>query len=303
MEFNFLKLVFTFSLAADTYDPHILFGMRAAFAESFRRAVGCGCTNCPVCPQIPSCPYHQIFSQAIGTDPSAVKRFQKPPLPFVFDLLPLPPVPNRGRTVEIGLTLAGPAANHVSYFLDAVGLLFRHWESIGKLVTAFEKVESVDYAGNRTVVAERGGRASLDRLFTLSLDGLLKSAVFSSDTVRITILTPLCLVGEGRPVKKLSFSALIRNLFRRESAIAYYYGGLDRELDYKWLSRRSSEIILLRNEFSWVEWSKSLYGVVGSGTFAGDLTDFLPFLLFGSYFHAGKGAAYGLGCYRLENAD
>ena len=33
-----------------------------------------------------------------------------------------------------------------------------------------------------------------------------------------------------------------------------------------------------------------------------DLTDFHPFLLFGEYFHAGKGATYGLGRYRLEKA-
>jgi hypothetical protein len=302
VEFNFLKLVFTLSLGADTADRYLLFGMRTDFAESFRRTVGCERTGCAGCPRISSCPYHQIFSQAISPDPSAVKRFQKPPLPFVFDMPLLAPIPNGGSTVEVGLTLAGPAVNHVTYFLGAVGLLFRHWESVGKMMATVDKVESVDYAGNRAVVAEHGRAAFLDRLSSLSLDGLLKSTVLSPDTVGISISTPLCLIQNGRLLRQLSFPALVRNLFRRMSAIAYYYGGLEMELDYKWLSRNSTQITACIDEFRWVEWSKSLYGVVGSGTFAGDLIDFLPFLLFGEHFHAGKGAAYGLGCYRLENA-
>jgi hypothetical protein len=75
---------------------------------------------------------------------------------------------------------------------------------------------------------------------------------------------------------------------------------LDLDLDYKWLSRESQNIGFVGNGYRWEEWSNGLSGIVGSATFTGKIAEFLPFLLFGEYFHAGKGAAYGLGCYRLD---
>lgn len=289
-------------MTADAADPYLLFGMRTMFADSFRRAVGCDSPSCGNCPRILACPYQEVFAQAISTDPAAVKRFQKPPLPFVFDVPILPPPPNSGRTVEIGLTLAGRATHHAKLFLDAVVILFRHWHVHGKVAATVVKVESVDHAGNRSVVADQGGEIALGRLSLLSLVGLQQSAVLSPDTIDLSLTTPLCLLKDGRPQREFSFTALVRTLLRRMSAISYYYGGIDLELDYKWLSSQSMEIAAGENDFRWVEWNRSLYGIVGRGTFAGVLTDFHHVLLFGEYFHAGKGAAYGLGCYRLAKA-
>jgi hypothetical protein len=39
MEFNFLKLVFTLTLADDIDAPYLLFGIRTDFAEIFRRVM------------------------------------------------------------------------------------------------------------------------------------------------------------------------------------------------------------------------------------------------------------------------
>jgi CRISPR/Cas system endoribonuclease Cas6 (RAMP superfamily) len=302
VEFNFLRLFVTLRLEIDVANPYSLFEMKADFADIFRQVSGCSLRSCEKCPQNPACPYHQIFSQAISPDPSAVRRFQKPPLPFVFDLPLLPKAPNRGRTVEIGLTLAGPAANHVGSFLDAVKSMFEQRLVRRQLVAAVEKVESADYLGNRTVLTEAGSTLALDRLFSLSTGGLEKSVPLAPDAVSLTIVTPLRIIKDGRPLRDLSFAALARSLFRRMSAISFYYGGIDPELDYKWLSDHCSRIGISNNGFRWVEWDKGLSGIIGSGTFTGDLTDFHPFLLFGEYFHAGKGATYGFGCYRLEKA-
>jgi CRISPR/Cas system endoribonuclease Cas6 (RAMP superfamily) len=302
VEFNFLNLVFTLRLEADIADPYLLFGMRADFADIFQQVGGCSRTNCEACPHTPACPYHLVFSQAISPDPSAVRRFQKPPLPFVFDLPLLPTAPNRGRTIEMGLTLAGPAANHVGSFLEAVRIMFGRWQARRQVVAVVAKVESADHLGNRAVIAEPWSGTPFDRLFFLSADGLDKSAILSHDAVSIEIVTPLRIIKDGRPLRELSFAALARSLFRRMSAIYFYYGGMEPELDYKWLSSRCASIGISSNEFRWVEWDKGLSGIIGSGTFTGDLTDFHQFLLFGEYFHAGKGASYGLGRYRLEKA-
>jgi hypothetical protein len=302
VEFNFLKLIFTLTLADDIADPYILFGIRAEFAEVFRRVTGCDRASCLKCLQTTDCPYQQIFSQAMHSDPSAIKRFQKPPLPFVFDLPLLPPAPNRGSRCEIGITLVGLAVNHVVHFLDAVGFMFGNQESRWTEIANVVKIESVDYLGNRAIISQNGGKAALDRFFVLSMDGLEKSAFLSTDKVHLTFATPLRIIKDGRPLRELSFSAIAMSIIRRMSSIAFYYCFTDLDLDYKGLSRQSQEIGISSNEFRWAEWDKGMSGIIGGGTFTGRMVEFHPFLLFGEYSHAGKGAAYGFGRYRLEKA-
>ena len=301
MEFNFLKLVFTLTLANDIDDPYLLFGIRTGFAEAFRRVTGCDREGCEKCQRGIDCPYNQIFSQAIHSDPSAIKRFQKPPLPFAFDLPLLPTAPNRGSRCEIGLTLVGLAINHVALFLDAAGFLFGHQESRWTGIAEVVKIESADYLGNRAIISQDGGKAALDRFYILSLEDLDKSVVLPADGLRLTIATPLRIIKDGRPLRELSFSALVMSILRRMSAIAFYYCYLDLDMDYKWLSSQSREIGISSNGFSWVEWDRNLSGIIGSGAFAGNMAGFQRILLFGEHLHAGKGAAYGLGRYKLEN--
>ena len=65
-------------------------------------------------------------------------------------------------------------------------------------------------------------------------------------------------------------------------------------------------IEVAENNFHWIDQQKSngaerLSGIVGSGYLEGRLdAEFQTFLLLGEYFHVGKGAAFGLGRYRIE---
>jgi hypothetical protein len=303
MEFNFLKLVFTITLETDIADPYLLFGTRTDFAEIFRKVVGCDYGNCEKCLRGIDCPYQQIFSQAMHPDQSAIKRFQKPPLPFVFDPPLLPPPPNNNNRCEIGLTLTGLAVNHVLHFLDAVCFMFGQPESRWTRFAKVEMIESIDYRGSRTVISEHGNRAALDRFYVLSLEGLEKSSILPTDELRLTFATPLQIMKDGRPLRELSFSALAMSLIRRISSIAFYYCFMELDLDYKWLSRKSNEINIIDNGFRWVEWDKKLSGIIGSAIFTGRMVEFHPFLLLGEYLHVGKGTAYGFGRYRLERGD
>jgi len=302
VEFNFLKLVFGLTLEADIEDPYLLFGIRTGFAGIFRRAAGCDRATCVECPQATECSYQQIFSQTMHSDPSAIKRFQKPPLPFAFHLPLLPPAPNMGSGCEIGLTLVGLAVNHAVHFLDAVSFMFGHQDSPLAEVASVVKIETVDYLGNRVIISQNGSRAALDRFFVLSMEGLEKSAVLPAAAVNLTIETPLRILKDGRPLRELSFSALAMSLIRRMSSMAFYYCFMELDLDYKWLARRSQEVGIARNGFIWAEGAKGLSGITGVGTFTGPMADFHSFLLLGEYLHTGKGAAYGLGHFRLEKA-
>lgn len=156
MEFNYTKLFFTIELERDISDPYLFFGIRRDFTEIFRKTVGCRGFEDEKCPSAGECPYEELFSQEMNADPYVVKRFQKPPLPFVFDPPLLPSAPNRGIRVEIGLKLAGKAVNHILYFIEAIRSMFDRRSGGKSGVAGVIRIESADYFGNRMLVFEDG---------------------------------------------------------------------------------------------------------------------------------------------------
>lgn len=303
VDFNFVQLVVTLRLEAEISDACALFGIRADFEAAFRRAATCPGCMAGGARHVSPCPYQQTFAQAVSTDPAAVRRYQKPPLPFVFAPPLLPPPPNRGTSVELGLILTGSAITHIPVYLAALRSLFQPGLPGRRLQASLLDVATIDYHGNRTVIMAADGGESLDRLVCLSAGGLLETACFPTDRISLTFTTPLRLMQDGKPVREPAFSPLLRGLLRRVSAMAYYYGGIELEADYPWLASSSRLIETVASDCRWVEWSPRLGGLIGSATFAGDLTDFHYFLLLGEYLQVGKGAAFGLGHYRIASPD
>jgi hypothetical protein len=300
MDFNFAKLVITIELETDTPDPCALYSSRKGFAAAFRQVVDCRCIRCETCPLIATCPYYQTFAQAVSADPLAAKHHQKPPLPFVFDVPRVPPSPNSGTLLEVGLVLVGSAINHIDFYMAAFSLLLQQDGPSGRIDASIRRVDSVDYMGNRHLLEEREGKWASGGLPLLSVKGLCKTVMLPMDWITITIETPMRILHDGKPLRELSFSVIIRALMRRLSSMAYYYGGVEADYDFKWLVQSSNAVVTAQKSFRWVEWGRGLSGVIGSGTFTGEMGEFHPFLLAGEYLHVGKGAPFGLGRFRVE---
>ena len=291
MELHYVKLHFAFALRADHEDRYLLFACRPEFDAAFRRAISCRRGDCSGCAASGSCPYPVHFGQAIARDPEAVRRHQKPPLPFVFQFPVLPPPPNRDRLLCCSLTLFGSAAQEASSFIAAVRLLLQGMD--GEVL----KVEAECPGGGRTDIAP-GCQPALPLLgaFDPQCSGPL-----SPDLVRLTLLTPLKLMHEGRLLKHLTFSHFARALMRRASSLAYYYEGAELPLDYRWLSRLSEEVETCSSECRFVSWGGRPSGVIGKVRFMGDLDPFHLLLQLGVASQLGKGASFGFGAYRIES--
>ena len=297
MEFNLVRLVITVRLDTDIADPLAMFGIHRCFAEAFRRVCICGGAHDN------NCPYSRNFSQSLSTDPAAVRRYQKPPLPFTFSLPQLSLPPNRGREVEISLTLVGSAIQYMSQYLSALTLALSSFGPAGRYVARPVKAEAVDYYGVRSSVWEAGREMDEKNLILLSADGIQQAFPLTPDGVRLRLVTPLRLLSGGKPVRELTFSLLIRSLIRRITALAYYYGYYEMDMDFKWLAERSREIRCTDGDFCWQGDNGKYAGILGSGTFTGVLDEFHPFLLLGEYLQCGKGAAYGYGQFLLEKSS
>ena len=306
MDVTFVRLLLTIRLEGACRAPSLFAAIKGGFEEALRRAAACRCDERGSTSSAANCAFHHAFGRALTPDPAALKRFQKPSAPFVFTLPQLSsPLPNRGQAVPLGLTLVGTAANHVAVYLDAVKRLFGAGNRSGLPCATVVRVESRGYGESRHLVREGEGALRLDLLEQLSLNGLVEGLPLVPREMTVEFLTPLRLLHEGRPVRDLSFSAFIRPLMRRASSLAYYYGGVELDHDFRWLAAQS-EGVECTTRLRWagreVESRGALAdGLIGELTFRGELADFAPFLLFGEYVHLGKGAPFGLGAYRVVN--
>lgn len=293
MNTPFIQLYFRLQPPAEKLAPYLLFAIRQEFHAAFRRAAGCF-DGKPACGAGIDCPCRDVFDQKLATDPSALRRYQKPPLPFAFKIPQLSGKPPGGAETELTLVIAGEAISHLDLFIKAVLFLFESSRVFKGWQIA--RVEAVSVDGTRGSIPLDGAR-EFASLPILSFDELFTAGGVNCSRVTMNFQTPLRLLHKGSPVKDLSFSTVAGALFRRISSLAYYYGKEELPHDFKWLAQRSQEIVCTRSGLQWVNRGSGLQGVEGELEFSGELADFIPFISLGSRLNIGKGASYGMGRY------
>lgn len=296
-------------LEANTNDPYLLYRVRDGFQGAFRRVVGCDDGECSGCGRNEECPYRIVFGQQLSSDPAAVKRHQKPPLPFAFAFPLFPGAPNAGIVFDIRLTLVGNATRFVSEFVAAVKLLFARKAEQDELVAGIERIESLGYHDEATLIYEgRGSTEIADSLTLLSTDGLCDSRLLNNNgMMRLCFVTPLKIMQEGRTLRDFSYSVFMRTLIRRVSSLMSYYCDESVSADFRWLASLCDSVALLDSSIVWVGWGGGkqggkLSGLTGEAVLAGVPEEFISFLLLGELLNVGKGAAFGLGRFTLEHA-
>lgn len=293
MDIPLVHLVITLDHPAGI-SPSVLFGLKRLFPAAFRRAVGCA-TAAGECGVGPGCSCNATFGQLLTPDPTALRRYQKPPLPFAFQI----PASGEGAPWGLTLTLFGEATSQLETYLKALELLFPERGQGNPWRLRLLRIEAIAGDGVPTVLPRGGGCPEFSSLPLLSFGELFSAGHLAADTVTLELLTPLRLLHQGMPLRDLPFSALAGALFRRISSLAYYYGGLELPHDFKWLAQRSRAITCRDNRLVWVNRGGGVQGLEGRVTYQGELEEFLPFLALGSRLNLGKGATYGMGCYQL----
>ena len=197
------------------------------------------------------------------------------------------------------------------------------WTTYPTLIYAFEEM------GQRGLGAGRGQAALLrvialgpepsdDRCIYQTRTGQLESdypiCVGLPDTatvgsrLRLRLHTPLRLKAEGRYVRQLDFSLLVRALLRRTSDLARFHCGAELDLDYRQWVEQAAGVSTVTTTLRWHDWERysqrqerkmKLGGLVGEVEFAGDWQPFLPLLRLGAVLHVGKGTGFGLGRYEV----
>jgi len=254
--------------------------------------------TCDLCSGREMCAWYLVFGQKLSADPSALKRHQKPPLPFIFSFPALENPCGKPDLLDCGLVVIGRAIPHLEMLLDGFRELLTH--DTCPVPAKVVRVGSRDYQGAVQALGNGGGISRPDELAVLSAEVLLNTHPWDCTELGIRLLSPLRLLEGGRPHIKFDFSRFARSVMRRVSSLAYYYGEYEIDCDFRALSAQSDAIVCVEDHFSREacgDWKTA--GISGHGKFHGDFSGLMPFLVLGTYVHVGKGAAFGMGRYEI----
>lgn len=125
--------------------------------------------------------------------------------------------------------------------------------------------------------------------------------------VSILFLTPTAFRERERYVKEPFFYTLVRELFRRASALYYFFHDYqEMELYYQKFVDDALRVRKYKDQTRFVPLEKGFKksfpfpGILGEAEYAGNLTQFLPLLKLGEFIHLGENTVFGFGRYRLK---
>lgn len=277
---------------------------RGCLGDALRRRV---CTHpgadCDCCRQREPYAFSRLFNSYVSADHPHVRKFPKSPHPYIIN-----PLPDDKTHYEAGdafgfeLTLIGGAVNLLPELTEAFRLMGE--TGIGKGHGRFEALllESLDNSGE--------GYSPL-RVFA-------PPPVFSmsqwpvpdtGNSITLMLETPLRLMKEGHPTgEPPSFGLLVSRLALRMGLLAHFHCRVPwQEFDPQ-LDTGDVGVTTSSSRLQWVDWQRysgtqdrrmNFDGHIGTITYEGAISEWMPLLVAGSWLHAGSTTTFGLGKYRI----
>ncbi len=221
--------------------------------------------------------------------------------------------------VVFGLTLLGPAIEHLPFLLYALHEMAEHGLSVRRHRFELTQVNRLTPDGARATLYTGATQqltstaAPPPRLSDWSAARLTALNLSAGENLKLRFVTPLRIRVLDDLQARLSFELLARNLLRRISMLLAAHGSGPLELDYHGLLARTTQVQALDSRLRWWDWGRysnrqqtrmKLGGLVGEAEFGGDeLAEFLPLVAAGEVVRVGSGTSFGLGKYEIEGEE
>ena len=308
--------------------PYAGSAFRGAFGHAFKRVACPLRRECEGCGYRDVCVYAYVFETPGAADGSPLTRSATVAHPFVLELPDCPTGEVQpGEAVTVGLVLIGRAIPLAPYFLAACREMVQHGIGRGRGRLRLERAVADDpasaegrmvYDGDQELLAPAVPPWSVAEIRQesrgASFDALRMSGKQGGETegerrVKLHFLTPTRLRQDADLVVRPDFATLATALLRRISVLAEAHCGARADLDAKAILASATTVRVEQSDLRWHDWARysarqqtkmNLGGFVGSVTLTGPLAQWLPLLRVGEVVHIGKGTAFGLGKYRLE---
>ncbi len=301
MDLNLVHLCFSLTIDGFARDRFALFALRRSFPSALKRATCGRLLLCGECRDSLACPWFPLFGQPLSSDPEAVRRHQKPPLPFIFDLPLLPEGAHHCRDLEVGLTLVGSATASAGAFVAAMRELSAADLGDGSFTLSLDGVVSRGLFGERLPLEFARQSGAPKNLQLLPLSDVASGGGGGGERLTLSLVTPLRLFHEGKGLRSFDCSLFLRGVVRRVSSLVAAYGDGEMADDFRWLAHQSREVRVTESRIRFdLSGGMTAAGMMGEALLEGELEPFLPYLRLGEYLHAGKGGSWGFGRFQLR---
>jgi len=288
--------------------PFTAIPLRGAFGYALLAAC---CQNddnrCGVCDRAPECAYACLFDATPPQSSPVSRKYAAAPRPYI-----IAPSEGAGSPIPAGgsfsftVTLIGETVVHLPVVAAAFAGLGRT-EGIGPGKARFDLERVVQYVpGGEVVVLERGISHLPAPPFTFGM--IPSSHGVGQATVRFE--TPLDIHVKGSPlIGAPAFSLLIENLLKRALLLNHFHCGAGYLEPDSGVLAAAANVGTARAEMNRSGYrrhstrqdrSYSKGGWLGSVTYAGSLSPFMPLLRLGELIGVGRSTTFGLGRYIVE---
>lgn len=321
---NYQKFSFTIEPSESIFLP-VYKGstFRGGFGNTFRKIL-CALKRkeCDDCILKTSCIYAYVFETLplSDTEPMSMGKYERVPHPFVIE----PPSEttreySHGEQMTFGLCLIGRAVELLPYFI----LTFEELGNIGlgkgrgkyrlMSVSAHNNgVIQVVYSGSDKTV-RRVAHESIELPENIEEARVLSRGAPEMKNMTLHFKTPARVLYQRRLVENLEFHVLVRHLLRRLQLLYYFHCGRQPvDWDHKRFILEAEDVTIADSCLEWHDWERystrqkrrmKMGGLVGSITYEGNISPFMPLLRAGEIFHVGKGTSFGLGKYVIETDE
>lgn len=270
-----------------------------ALRRTFCAAKAETCDGCMIAAQ---CVYCVVMESPVAEGHALARKYRNAPNPYVIE----PADDDRdwyetGDLLRFDLLLVGRAAA----WLPSIVLALSQYGTGRGTPTPFTVASVACGAGADEQMLFQAGRMTGASGFPpITFSARPRGG---ADSVTLTFETPVRVKQNDSLVTDLQFPLLVRSLAERIALLAHFHCGAP--LADVRLASEADGVAVTSSTLQWRDWkryssrqqtSMKLGGLVGTVTYAGDLTPFLPLLLAGEVLHAGKATAFGLGKYHMK---
>ncbi len=290
--------------------------------STFRGAFGHGLYNiccslkkkqCDKCNLKSACAYSLLFNPFLtGKEKeNSSNRFHNKPRPFIIKYPMIKDLYSKGEIIEFDIHLFGYLNNFIPFIIESWRYLQE--EGIGANRGEF-LLDAVWMSNEIRGVSERVFHYEDNKINNRSINVIsndikvCKKKFEGKNKINLLFETPILLKYQSNYVKKIEFSILIKNIFRRLSSLSCFYGEEQLDIDFKTYIAESENINIENDQTKWIHWKRlsnrqsrkiDMYGLTGEITYTGDIDRFLEYLIWGQYTNVGKNTAFAQGAYRV----